>query len=75
MKISNLQPKMNRDEVFRLIDCHEDSPVYEEVEESYESLEEEVYKMIEPAGIFEFSRLTKKTETKEYPAGSPEGGI
>lgn len=71
MKISNLQPKMNRDEVFRLIDCHEDSPVYEEVEESYESLEEEVYKMIEPAGIFEFSQLTKKTETKEYPAGTP----
>lgn len=71
MKISDLQPRMNREEVFRLIDCHDDSPVYEEVEEAYESLEQVVYSMVKPAGIFEFSRLTKETETKEYPAGTP----
>lgn len=71
MKISNLQAKLDRDEVFRLIDCHDDSPVYEEVEESYESLKEEVYQLIKPAGIFEFSQLTKETETEKYPAGTP----
>lgn len=71
MKIENLQAKMNREQVFRLIDCYEDSPVYEEVEESYEELEKEVMALIKPQGRMEFSALPAEAATKEYPEGTP----
>ena len=70
MRINNLKVTINRNLVYRLIDCYEDSPVYEEVEESFNELEEEILKLAEPAGLYGFFRLPKEAATPEYPEGT-----
>lgn len=51
---------LDRNYVFKAIDCHEDSPVYDEIIETYEDLEERMKLIVQPKAIFAF---IEKTDT------------
>ena len=43
MKMTDFKVRFNRANILHLIDCYEDSPIYEEVLEEYENMEQEAY--------------------------------
>lgn len=54
MKITKFDIEICRENVFTLIDCYEDSAIYEEVVDEYEEMLPEAYKLIEPVALLEF---------------------
>lgn len=52
--------KFDKKVVFELIDCHEDSPIYEEVIEEYEELEEKVYSLIDAKALIGFGEVPEE---------------
>jgi len=68
--IDGLKAQLNMDLVLHAIDCMTDSPVYEEFVDEYADIHEELLKMAEPVGILGFGKLTDKTATGEYSAGT-----
>lgn len=69
--LTGLEPKINKAEVFKSLDCYEDSPVYEDFDEEYEDIYEDMVKLLEPVGILGFGTMPKSIETKKYKAGTP----
>lgn len=51
MIIDNISLQLNRDMVFHRIDCYPDSPVYEDVLESYEALTSWVMEHVQPKAV------------------------
>lgn len=47
----SFHPVLNRELVFRMLDCFPDSPVYEEMMDVYERLQWEIPKFCEPKGV------------------------
>lgn len=70
MKIKDMKVTVDRDAVFRMIDCREDSPVYEEMTEAYESLLPEVLDLAEGQCIFGTGEITGADASKDCPAGT-----
>lgn len=58
MKIAEFDMVIDRENVFHLIDCYPDSPVYEEVVEEFEELEEEAFRNIKPVALLEFGCIS-----------------
>lgn len=54
MKITEFDIEVCRDNVFALIDCYEDSAIYEEVIDEYEEMLPKAYEKIDPVGLLEF---------------------
>ena len=52
--IENLKASFEKEAVLAAIDCTEDSPVYEMIEEEYFNICEEAKHLIEPVGILGF---------------------
>ncbi len=57
MLINDLKVTINREEVFRQIDCHETSDLYEEILEEYEEIEDKMYELCKPVCLFETGDL------------------
>lgn len=57
--------------VLNLIDCYEDSSIYEEVMQEYEEMLPVAYSKIEPAALLEFGSV-EEFELKEYGGGNGE---
>lgn len=53
------------------MDCYEDSPVYEEVVDTYEEIYEDMLSLVEPVGILGFGTLPESVATEKYKAGTP----
>lgn len=68
--LENLQTTCDKEEVMRLLDCNETSPIYEEMEEEYETLRPEMERLAEPVGIIGFGVLPEFEEPCNYPAGT-----
>ena len=66
-----LDPQIDKQAVFKSLDCYEDSPVYEDFDEEYEAIYEDMVKLLEPVGILGFGTLPKEIETRNYKAGTP----
>lgn len=57
MKITDFDIRINKENVFMLIDCYPDSPVYETVTEEFEEILPEAYKKLSPAAVLEFGNV------------------
>lgn len=70
MKISEFSIKFNKKSILELIDCYEDSPIYEEVSEEFDDMVEEAYAKIKPYALLEFGEITENIAKKKIPAGT-----
>lgn len=70
-KITEFNIKLNRETVFHLIDCYQDSPIYDEVIDEYNKLENEAYQLIKPAAFIKFGSLPDKLATNALNGGAP----
>ena len=52
--------RIDKKVVLQLLDCKEDNPIYEEVEEEYEELQEIVYGKIDPHALIKFDEVPKE---------------
>lgn len=66
-----LKVEINRDEVFRQIDCYEDSELYEEVVEEYEEIEQEILSLCEPVFLMEYGNIGPELSRAGVPEGAP----
>lgn len=46
--------------VFKLMDCHDDSPIYDLIEKTYKELEKTIYNYIEPKAFILYSRIGER---------------
>ncbi|NLZ72226.1 MAG: hypothetical protein GX905_00085, partial [Bacteroidales bacterium] len=66
MKIlSDFNLKMDKDRILKTIQCSKDSPVYEEVSESYDQLKLQVESLVEPRAMIFFD---ENKEQKAHPS-------
>ena len=70
-ELHDLTFSITRETVFKSMNCYEDSPVYEDVSETYDEIYEDMLALVEPVGILGFGTLPKSVETKKYKAGTP----
>lgn len=68
--LEGLQIQIDKEEVFKMIDCYEDSPVYEEVAEEYDEILEDMRAVLKPIGIIGLGEITENIATEKYPAGT-----
>lgn len=68
--LNQLQVNIELNPVMHALDCAKDSPVYEEFQEEYESIYQEMLALAEPVGILGIGTLSQATKTEEYPAGT-----
>ena len=66
MQLDSAQIRIDKGIVFRLLDCHKENPLYEEMESSYESLLEEIKKYCHPKGLLDFAVASELHLEKEY---------
>lgn len=70
-ELHNLKFKIQKESVLKAMDCYEDSPVYEEVVDTYEEIYEDMLSLVEPVGILGFGTLLESVATEKYKAGTP----
>lgn len=70
-ELHNLKFKIQKESVLKAMDCYEDSPVYEEVVDTYEEIYEDMMSLVEPVGILGFGTLPETVATEKYKAGTP----
>lgn len=70
-ELHNLKFKIQKESVLKAMDCYEDSPVYEEVVDTYEEIYENMLSLVEPVGILGFGTLPESVATEKYEAGTP----
>lgn len=66
MQLDSAQIHIDKGIVFRLLDCHKENPLYEEMESSYESLLEDIKKYCHPKGLLDFAVASELDLEKEY---------
>lgn len=71
MLIRDLKVKISRDEVFKQIECYEESSVYAEVERVFEEIKEEIYGLCEPVFLLENGTSEKEFAGDMIPEGTP----
>lgn len=59
MKLKMNQIRINKETAFQLMDCRKDNPMYEEMEELYEEIWQEMKPLIKPCGLLGFARAEK----------------
>ena len=64
MKIKNLKVNINKEEVFRQINCHTESDLYEEISEEYEEILDQMYALCDPVCLIEYSDLKNQSFIK-----------
>lgn len=67
MKFKGTQIYIEKETVFRLLDCRKENPFYGEMELSYETLLEDMKKLCLPEGILDFANASELQLEKEYP--------
>lgn len=55
--LSGFQPSIVKDIVFRQLNCYPDSPVYEEMDTTYDEMLEEMVKLCKPKGVIGLGRI------------------
>ncbi len=67
MELTSEQIYIDKETAFRLLDCHKDNPLYEEMERSYEALLGDVRKLCRPRGRMEFAEAADLLLENAYP--------
>ncbi len=60
VKVTDFELKLDRDNVFHLIDCYPDNPVYEDVIMEFEDVAEEALKCIKPVAFYKFGQMSEE---------------
>ncbi|MCH1984207.1 ASKHA domain-containing protein [Ruminococcus sp. OA3] len=58
IKITEFQKNIEKETVLKLMDCKEDSPIYEEVQKEFAELKHEVERRLEPGALIGFGKVT-----------------
>jgi hypothetical protein len=69
-KLTEFNIKFNKRTVMHLIDCMSDNPLYEEMIEEMELLEEEAYSLIDAKALLAFGEITPEISTDKIPEGT-----
>jgi uncharacterized 2Fe-2S/4Fe-4S cluster protein (DUF4445 family) len=64
IKLTEFDITINPKTVFQLMDCHTDSPIYEELLEEYKKMEPEVLSCVHPVAYLKFGTYTRDKESK-----------
>lgn len=70
MLIRDLKINISRSEVFRQVDCYEDSAVYGDVLRTYEEIEESIYELCESVFLVEKGVIEQEYACDALPAGT-----
>lgn len=70
-ELENLFYTIDRDAVFKSLNCFEDSPAYEDFLECYDEIYEEMYNLVEPVGVIGFGTMPESAATETYVEGTP----
>lgn len=62
--------RINRERVFKFLQCYEGSSAYDDMLEEYKELEPKILKMVSPAALLAFMTVGEHQETKKLPAGT-----
>ena len=55
--LRDFHPFIDREKVFRQLNCYPDSPVYEGMEESFDEIKDEMLKLCKPVGVLSLGRI------------------
>lgn len=55
--LENFHPKIEKEMVFRQINCYPDSPVYEEMEDAFEDMLDEMYGLCKTRGVMALGKI------------------
>lgn len=55
--LRDFHPFIDREKVFGQLNCYPDSPVYEEMEESFDEIKDEMLKLCKPVGVLALGRI------------------
>ncbi|HJD29736.1 MAG TPA: hypothetical protein H9914_12190 [Candidatus Blautia avicola] len=58
-KVTDIKPCISREEVFRLMGCHETCEAYETIKELYEEILPKAIQKLEPAILYRFGRIPR----------------
>lgn len=70
MKAEQIQIVINQAAVFQMVDCRQDSPVYEAIVEAYEELLPMALACAEGRCIYGFGKLSEADASEDYPVGT-----
>lgn len=69
-ELNGLKVNIELEQVMHLLDCSKDNPVYEEFQEEYEAMYEEMLALAKPVGILGVGALSEAAASDEYPVGT-----
>lgn len=70
-ELDQLQAQVDIEAILKTMDCHKESPLYEEMEEECREIYEEMQAYIEPKGIIGFAEMPQSLASVAFPAGTP----
>ncbi len=59
-KMTEFNIKLDRDNVFFLMDCKKENPVYEELNSEYDEVETEFLKKLKPVAFYKFGKISEE---------------
>ncbi len=69
IKITEFQKTIEKETVLKLMDCKEDSPIYEEVQREFSDLLQEVERRLDPKAVIGFGKVAGELESEKLKAG------
>lgn len=69
IKITEFQKRINRDTVFQLLNCKEDSPTYDLMIEEFDDVLDEVKEKLEPQAVIGFGKVPAELECERLKIG------
>ena len=64
-KLKDFHPQIEKETVFRLINCYPDSPVYEDMEDSFQEMQEEMLRLCHPVGVMAKGRIPASLDPRK----------
>lgn len=72
LTFSHIRAGVCRSDVLNVMECYENSPVYEDVVKEYESIKKDLEVMLQPQAVFAFGTVSEDQKVNEkIPSGSP----
>lgn len=69
IKVTEFQKSIEKETVLKLMDCKEDSPVYEEVQKEFDELKKEVTDRLEPRAVIKFGKAPAELDGERFKQG------
>lgn len=70
MKVSEFFISFSKENIYHMIDCCPDNPVYEQVEEEYAQIQDIAYAKIKPCAFLSFGKIPASIANETVPEGS-----